>query len=342
MFLKELTQCAGPSGFENEVRDFIRAQAQPFAQKMYTDSLGSLIIEKNSELPGPKVLITAHMDEVGLMVVGISSDGLLKFRPIGGVDLRILVAKSVHVGKEKLWGVIGSKAVHLQERGERDIPLKLEQLFIDIGARTEAEARAVVTEGDIAVFTTLYEEMGDGRAKAKAFDDRVGCAIILETLKEDIRLPLVFAFTVQEEIGLRGAGPVAFRVKPDVAFVLEGTVCNDVVGATSHTEGTRLGAGPALSVVDRKTIVQRKLLDFLLHTAQQSDIPCQLRRVLGGANDAGAIHLTEMGIASAAISVPTRYIHAPVQQISLADVDNSKRLLVAALRRMEQGGDDWR
>jgi len=338
MLLKELTECSGPSGFEGEVRDLIRQEAAPFAERMYTDALGSLIIETNMHAPGPRVLVSAHMDEVGLMVVGFTSDGLLRFRPIGGVDHRILVAKSVRVGKDKRFGVIGSKAVHLQERGERDVPLKLEQLFIDIGARSEEQARKYVEEGDFAVFTTAYEEMGDGRAKAKSFDDRVGCAIALETLKMKFNLPIVYAFTVQEEIGLRGAGPVAYKVKPDLAFVLEGTVCSDVVGTPAHGEGTRLGGGPALSVVDRKTIVHRSMLDFLIDVAREHNITYQLRRVLGGANDAGAIHLTAMGILSAAISVPTRYIHAPSQQVSLADVADSQKLLVAALRRIEQGG----
>lgn len=338
MLLKELTESSGPSGFETEVRDLIRKEAQPYADRVYTDALGSLIVETGVQHPGPKVLIAAHMDEVGLMIVGITPEGLLRFRAIGGVDTRILVAKSVRVGRDRLFGVIGSKAVHLQESGERDIPLKLDQLFIDIGARSQEQARKYIQEGDFAVFTTVYEEMGDGRAKAKSFDDRVGCAIALDTLKQKFSIPVTYAFTVQEEIGLRGAGPVAYRVKPDLAFVLEGTVCSDVVGTPSHGEGTRLGAGPALSVVDRKTIVDRRMLDFLMAIAHDNNIPYQLRRVLGGANDAGAIHLTEMGILSAAISVPTRYIHAPSQEISLDDVAHSQQLLVAALRRIEQGG----
>lgn len=338
MLLKELTESSGPSGFEGEVRDLIRNHAAPYAQRIYTDALGSLIVETNPHAPGPKVLVAAHMDEVGLMIVGITKEGLLRFRPLGGVDHRILVAKSVRVGREKCFGVIGSKAVHLQERGERDTPLKLEQLFIDIGARSEEQARAHVQEGDFAVFSTRYEEMGDGRAKAKSFDDRVGCAIALEVLNTKFSIPVIYAFTVQEEIGLRGAGPVAFRVKPDYAFVLEGTVCSDVVGTPAHGEGTRIGGGPALSVVDRKTIVHRSMLDFLIDVAREQAIPYQLRRVLGGANDAGAIHLTEMGIKSAALSVPTRYIHAPSQEVSLGDVEHTKQLLMAALRRIEQGG----
>ncbi|MCY0901178.1 MAG: M42 family metallopeptidase [Firmicutes bacterium] len=338
MLLKRLTEASGPSGFEGEVRDLIRTEAAPYADRMYTDALGSLIVETGLDKPGPRVLVAAHMDEVALMVVGFTANGLLRFRPIGGVDLRILVAKSVRVGKAKLYGVIGAKAVHLQEAGEREKPLALEQLFIDIGAVSEAQAKEHVQAGDIAVFTTEYEEMGDGRAKAKAFDDRVGCAVLLETMRGSFDVPVVFAFTVQEEIGLRGAGPVAYRVKPDVAFVIEGTVCNDVAQAPSHAEGTRLGAGPALSVVDRKTIVGRSMLDFLLETARAGDIPVQLRRVLGGANDAGAIHLTEMGIRSGAISVPTRYIHAPSQQISLEDYANTKRLLHSVLVNIGQEG----
>lgn len=338
MLLKKLTEAFGPSGFEEEIREVIYKEAAPFADNIYTDSLGSLIVETNMQAQGPKILLAAHMDEVSFMIVGIEEKGLLRFRPIGGVDARILVAKVVRVGAERLFGVIGSKAVHLQEREERELPLTLQQLYIDIGASSKSEAEKHVKVGDVAVFATVYEEIGDGRAKAKSFDDRVGCGVLLETLRQSFALPIVYAFTVQEEIGLRGAGPVAHRVKPDIALVLEGTVCADVAETPSHAESTILGAGPALSVVDRKTIAHRALLDHILAVGRAEAIPVQLRRAVGGANDAGAIHLTEMGIVSAAISIPTRYIHAPVQMISLDDYANAQRLVAAVLRSFAKGG----
>ncbi len=338
MLLKKLTEAFGPSGFEDEIRQVIYEEIKSYGDSIYTDALGTLIVETNLEAKGPKLLVVAHMDEVGFMIVDINDYGLLRFRPLGGVDPRILVSKPVLVGPNRLYGVIGSKAVHLQEPEEREHPLQLQQLYIDIGAHSREEAEKYVTVGDLAVFATKYEEVGDRRAKSKSFDDRVGCAVLIETLKKKFNLPIVYAFTVQEETGLRGAGPVAYRVKPDLAIVIEGTVCFDVVETPSHGQSTIQGAGPALSVVDSKTIGHRTFREHILEVGAQEGIPVQLRRTIGGANDIGAIHLTGMGIVSAAISVPTRYIHAPSQMISLDDFFNTVRLLEAVLRSIEQGG----
>ncbi len=338
MVLKKLTEAFGPSGFEDEIRQVIYEEVKPYADRIYTDSLGSLIIEKNPGANGTKVLLAAHMDEVGFMIVSIEDNGLLRFRPLGGVDPRILVSKVVRVGENRHYGVIGAKAIHLQKPEERTKPLELNQLYIDIGAKNREEAENLVTIGDLAVFATEYEEFGDRRAKSKSFDDRVGCAVLIELLKEPTTLPLVFAFTVQEETGLRGAGPVAFRTKPDLAIVVEGTVCFDVAGTKSHAESTRQGEGPALSVVDGRTIGHAKFRDFIQGVATEEQIPFQYRRTVGGANDVGAIHLTEMGIISAGISVPTRYIHAPAQIIHLDDYENTIRLISAVLGKIEKGG----
>nr|NNM90268.1 M42 family metallopeptidase [Bacilli bacterium] len=338
MLLKRLTEAVGPSGFEGPIRQLIYEEVKPFAQKIYTDTLGSLFVETNPEAKGPKIMLAAHMDEVSLMVVGVEESGLLRFRPIGGVDLRILVAKMVRVGQKGLIGVIGSKAVHLQKPEERQQPLALDQLFIDIGATSKEDALEHVELGDIAVFATEFATFGERCAKAKSFDDRVGCSVLVETIKKNFDLNLVFAFTVQEEIGLRGATPAAFRVSPDYAIVIEGTVCSDVAGTPEQFHATQVGHGPALSVVDAKTIAHRGFLDHIRQVAKQNDITYQLRRTIGGSNDIGAIHLTKEGIIGAAISVPTRYIHAPSQVISMDDYEGAIALVEAVLRRFEQGG----
>ncbi len=338
MVLKRLTEAFGPSGFEEEIRQVIYDLVKPYADRVYTDALGSLIVEKNPDAVGTKVLLAAHMDEVGFMIVDIEDNGLLRFRPLGGVDPRILVAKVVRVGEQRHFGVIGAKAIHLQKPEERTQPLELHQLYIDIGAKNRADAENLVEIGDLAVFATEYEEFGDRRAKSKSFDDRVGCAVLIELLKMPTSLPLVFAFTVQEETGLRGAGPVAFRTKPDLAIVVEGTVCFDVANTPSHAESTQQGAGPALSVVDGKTIAHTKFRSFIHDIAIEEQLPIQYRRTVGGANDVGAIHLTEMGIISAAVSIPTRYIHAPAQIIHLDDYENTIKLIGAVLARIEKGG----
>lgn len=338
MLLKTLTEAMGPSGFEDEIRQLIRGEVTPLVDKHYTDVLGTLICEKNVLHAGPRVMLDAHMDEVGLMIVHVEDNGLLRFRPLGGIDPRVLVSKPVCIGAEKRYGVIGSKPVHLQTAEERGKPLKMDQLYIDIGARDKDDALAAVKLGEVAVFTTRYEEIGDHCAKAKSFDDRVGCAVLVETLKKSFDLSLYGAFTVQEEIGLRGAGPAAYRIQPDIAIALEGTVCFDVVGAPEHGQSTVMGAGPALTVQDGQTLANRRFLEFLMSVGDHYNIPYQLRRVKGGSNDYGAIHKVRDGIIGGGISVPVRYIHAPAQIISLDDYKNTIRLVEAVLSEIAKGG----
>ncbi len=343
MLLKKLTEAMGPSGFENEIRNLVRAEIEGSVDKQYTDVLGTLIAEKNISTRGPRVMLDAHMDEVGLMIVHVEDNGLLRFRPVGGVDPRVLVSKPVLIGagedgEVRHFGVIGSKPIHLQSPDERKHPLKIEQLYIDIGAKDKEDALTVVQPGDVAMFTTKFGEIGDNCAKGKSFDDRIGCAIVIETLKKSWNLPIYGVFSVQEEIGLRGATAAAYRIQPDIAISLEGTVCFDVVGAPGHGESTVLGKGPALTVQDGRTLADVRFRDFMIDVAEKNNIPYQLRRVKGGSNNFGAIHQSREGVIGGAISVPVRYIHAPAQIVSLDDYQNSIRLLHAVLTEIEQGG----
>ncbi|MFB5189382.1 M42 family metallopeptidase [Alicyclobacillus fastidiosus] len=342
MLLKQLSEAMGPSGFEDEIRNVIRDEVTPLVADIRTDVLGNLIVSNGSEHRGPRVMLDAHMDEVGLMIVqvceGGRESGLLKFRALGGIDPRVLVSKPVFVGNNRIPGVIGAKPIHLQERSERRKPLAMDQLYIDIGAKDAKDAKAVVKPGDVAIFATQFGTLGERAVKGKSFDDRIGCALLIEALRESYDLPVVGAFTVQEEIGLRGAQAAAYAIEPDIAIALEGTVCFDVVGAKSHGQGTIMGAGPALTVQDAQTVADRRFLDFMVSVAEKHGIPYQLRRVKGGSNDYGAIHKVRSGIIGGAISVPVRYIHAPTQVASLDDFDNSLSLLKAVLRELEQGG----
>jgi putative aminopeptidase FrvX len=337
VLLKRLTEAVGPSGFEDDVRDVIRAEVAPYVDRMYTDPLGSLYCERTGRTDRPRVMLDAHMDEVGLMIVRVEDDGLLRFRSLGGLDPRVLMSKPVRVGPNGIWGVIGWKPVHFVDRSERTTVPGIEHLYIDIGARDRQSALVAVQPGDIAVFATEYEPFGDNCAKAKSFDDRVGCAVLIEALREPADLPLTAVFTVQEEIGLRGAQVAAQRVQPDIAIALEGTVCYDVAGAPSHGEGTRLGHGPAFTVYDSRTIADQRFLEFMISVAERHDIPYQLRRVKGGSNDFGAIQVTGRGVIGGAISVPVRYIHAPVQVISLDDYQWTIRLVRAILQEIAHG-----
>lgn len=336
MLLARLTEANGAPGQEGEVRDLIRAEIEAYAHEIKTDALGNLIAIKNPDAPGPKVMLAAHMDEVALMIVGIDSNGYLKFRAIGGVDPRVLVAKTVVVGSKKIPGVIGSKPIHLQRPEERQRAFSMQELVIDIGAKRKEDAEALVKLGEIAYFTTKYEEFGESKVKAKALDDRVGCALGIRLLQEDVSFPLIVAFTVQEEVGLRGAGVATYQVKPDLALVLEGTTASDVPGTDEHKHATSVGQGPAITVMDRVSIPHPPLVQELLALAEEKGIKVQVRRNTAGGTDAGQIQLSEEGVKVATIAVPCRYIHSPVSVMSKDDFEGAYQLVKSYLARLEE------
>ncbi|MDI9484571.1 MAG: M42 family metallopeptidase [Bacillota bacterium] len=336
MLLARLTEANGAPGQEGDVRDIIRAEVEPHVHEIKTDALGNLIAVKNPDAPGPRVMLAAHMDEVALMIVGIESNGFLKFRPIGGVDPRVLVAKSVLVGAKKVPGVIGSKPIHLQKPPERERAFTMQELLIDIGAKSKEEAEGLVKLGEIAYFTTKYEEFGNGKVKAKALDDRVGCALAIRLLQEEVSFPLIAAFTVQEEVGLRGAGVAAYQVKPDLAIVLEGTTASDVPGTDEHKHATTVGAGPCITVMDRVSIPHPPLVRELFSLAEEEGIKVQVRRNTAGGTDAGQIQLSEEGVKVATIAVPCRYIHSPASVMSKEDFEGAYKLVKSYLKRLQE------
>lgn len=331
MLLKTLSELNGTSGDETLVRNFLIEEIKPYVEKIFIDKIGNLIAVKNQSLSGPKVLISAHMDEVALMIVSITNDGFLKFKPVGGIDARILISKTVRIG-ETIVGVIGSKAIHLQKLPERQKALTFEQLYIDIGAQSKEEALNKVKIGDYAYFISTCEPFGEGLYKGKAFDDRVGCAILVELLKQDYKFPLVAAFTVQEEVGLRGAKVAAYHIEPDFAIVVEGTVAADVMDKDEEEWVTELGKGPACSIIDRTTLYSPRLVQYMTELAHKNKIPLQFRRGSSGGNDAGKIHLTKSGIPTISLSVPCRYIHSFVSVISKRDYNECYNLVHALLK----------
>ncbi|HKM42641.1 MAG TPA: M42 family metallopeptidase [Limnochordia bacterium] len=336
MLLARLTEANGAPGQEGEVRDLIRAEIEAHVHEIKTDALGNLIAIKNPDAPGPKVMLAAHMDEVALMIVGIETNGYLKFRPIGGVDPRVLVAKSVVVGAERIPGVIGSKPIHLQKPLERERAFTIQELLIDIGAKNKEEAERLVKLGECAYFTTKYEELGNGKIKAKALDDRVGCELAIRLLQEDVSFPLIAAFTVQEEVGLRGAGVATYQIKPDLALVLEGTTASDVPGTDEHKHATTVGAGPCITVIDRVSIPHPPLVQELFALAEEEGIKVQVRRNTAGGTDAGQIQMSEEGVKVATIAVPCRYIHSPVSVMSKDDYEGAYKLVKSYLKRLQE------
>src|SRR5690606_15482222 len=272
MILRELSELPGVSGDEGRVRERIWQAVRGVVDGGKVDAMGNLITWKGLDKSGPRLMIAAHMDEVGLMVTRVDREGLLRFKKVGGIDDRVLPAKPVYVGPDKIPGVIGVKPVHLTKPAERGKPVPYNELYIDIGASSQEEAERLVKPGTYVTFATEYAELGDGLAKGKAFDDRVGCSLLVDLLHEDVPFPLFGVFTVQEEIGLRGAGSAAYEVAPDLALVLEGTTCADIPGAEEHGQSTRLGHGPAITVMDRSNIPALPIIERLARTAEENGI----------------------------------------------------------------------
>jgi putative aminopeptidase FrvX len=271
------------------------------------------------------------------MITHIEDDGTIRFRPVGGIDDRILLSKVVLIGKDRLPGVIGAKPTHLLEEEERKQLVKVDQMAIDIGAKSKEEAEKAVNIGDYAVFATSFcqlTEDGLRTVKGKAFDDRAGCAVLIEVLKERYPFDLYPVFTVQEEVGLRGARVAAYAVEPDVAFALEGTICDDMPKKKDVSPTTQIGAGPAITIMDRSFVADRDLVKLLVETAEELGIPYQFKQPGVGGTDAGAIHLSKEGVPSATVAVPCRYIHSPACLLSLEDLENTVRLMRAALGRL--------
>ena len=338
MLLKKLCEASGVSGNEQEVRDILACELQDHITDWQRDKIGNLIAVQNRKATGPKVMIAAHMDEVGLMVYGIEKNGLLRFRPVGGVDLRVLVSKPVLVGKDRIPGVIGAKAIHLQRPEERQNPIPVDQLSIDIGCSSKEEAEKHVALGDYVIFDTLFEELQEGTLKAKSLDDRVGCAVLAEVMKEKFSIPLFGAFTVQEEIGTRGARVAAYQVMPDIAIAIEGTVCNDIADNPEAEYTTEQGKGVVINFMDGGLIANKKLFSLAVATAEKHGIPYQFRRSTAGANDAGAMSLSGAGCPAIAVAVPTRYIHSPVSTIKKSDMENTIKFVTALVHEIEEGG----
>ena len=341
MLLEELSNAFGPSGYEDEVRRILARALRDKVDDLRADALGNLIAFKQGTGPGPrlKVMVDAHTDEVGFMITRIEKNGLLGFRAVGGIDDRMLMAKGVVVGPKRLPGVILAPPIHLTKPEQRQQVVKIDQLVIDIGADSEDKAKGLVNIGDYVAFDTRFQVLStDGlrTVKGKAFDDRAGCTVAALLAEEEYPVDLYLSFSAQEEVGLRGARVAAYRIEPDLAFALEGTVCDDTPKKRDVSPTTRLGKGPAITLMDHSFVADRRLVRLLVDTAQAHGIPYQFKQPGVGGTDAGAIHLARAGVPAVAASVPCRYIHAPVSMLSLDDLDHLVSLMKAALRALPE------
>ncbi len=341
MLLEELSNAFGPSGNEDEVRRVLARALKDKVDELSTDALGNLIAFKKGSgaTPRLKVMVDAHTDEVGLMITRIDKNGLLGFQPVGGIGARLLLAKGVVVGEKRLPGVITAPPIHLTKPSQRKQVIAFDQMAIDIGASSEDEANKLVKLGDYVAFDTQFQvlsEDGLRTVKGKAFDDRAGCAVAAALADDTYEVDLYLAFSVQEEVGLRGARVAAFRIDPDVAFALEGTVCDDTPKKEDSSPTTELGKGPAITMMDRSFFADKRLVRLLIDTAESKGLAYQFKQPGVGATDAGAIHLTKSGVPSVTVAVPCRYIHTPVGILSLNDYDGLVSLMKAALHALPE------
>ncbi len=328
-YLKELCMLCGVSGDEDAVRAYLMDKIKeiPGILEMRTDALGNLLVhKKGAESPEHTLMLGAHMDEVGLIVTGIRSDGTLSVAAVGGVDADVVVGRNVMVGERKLPGVIGSTPIHLLSGSARDEKPKMDALYADIGAKDADEARQYVSPGDSIYFMGEFTELGSGRVTSKAIDDRFGCAALLEILETELPYDMWFAFFVQEEVGLRGSRTAAYAINPDFAIILEATTAADLDGVTGDAAVCRLGGGPVVSFMDRSTIYDKELYAAAFKAAADAGIPCQTKSRIAGGNDAGAVHISREGVRTLAISVPCRCLHSPSCVAQRSDMEQCMEL----------------
>ena len=327
--IRELCTLPGISGRENAVRDYIIDKIEGYAEYS-VDPLGNLLVFKKGRKPAnKKVMLDAHMDEVGLIITAITSEGYLHFTKVGGIDTRVILGRTVKVGEKAVNGVIGVKPVHLVDKGaEADIP-KADDLYIDIGASSREEAAEYVSLGDSVWFAGDFVEFGEGFVKSKALDDRVGCAILIEMIRSELEYDAWFSFSVQEEIGTRGAQTAAYTIAPDYAIVVETTTAADISGVKDEKKVCICGNGGVVSFMDRSTVYGRELFDKAFEVAEKNGIECQPKTYVSGGNDAGAIHKSRGGVKVLTVSVPCRYLHSPSCVIKYSDVEESLKLIRA-------------
>jgi endoglucanase len=330
--LEKLCNVIAISGDETEVRKIVLAEIKPLADEVKVDALGSVLATKAGRgRDRTRVMLDAHMDEVGFMIVADDGEGLYRFETVGGMDVRHLVGKQVYVGKDRTPAVIGAKPIHLMETEDYKKKVPLDALRIDVGPGGKANI------GDRAGFATRFRRVGPS-IMAKSIDDRIGVATLIELFKQaPPNIDLCAAFSVQEEIGLRGAKVAAQYFNPDLAIAIDSTPANDLPlhdNSENVAYNTKLGLGPAIYIADGATLHDPRLVRFLRETAEEEKIPYQLRQPGGGGTDSGAIQRSLAGIPTVSVSVPHRYTHSPISIARLEDWKNTINLLHAALKRI--------
>ena len=344
--LKKFCEAVAPSGFEDDVRQRVIEELEPYADKLWVDAMGNVIAVKKGRGEG-KLMLAAHMDEIGLMISAITKEGFLKFVPIGGWRDQVLPGQRVLIktlSGELVRGVIGIKPPHVMKPEEAKQVIPMTELFIDVGASSREEVeRMGITVGSVAVMDRDVERLGNpDRVTGRAFDDRVGLAVMVAAFRaiEDSPVDVYAVATVQEEVGLKGARTAAFAIAPDLGLAIDVTVAADVPGVPEHEYVTCIGRGPAIKVMDGRSgsglIAHPAIRELLIKTAREEGIPYQIEVAPGGTTDASAMQLTREGIPVGTISIPTRYIHSAVEVLSLEDAVNAVKLITAFTKRINR------
>ncbi|MTW84261.1 M20/M25/M40 family metallo-hydrolase [Virgibacillus dakarensis] len=342
--LKDLTDARGIPGNEKEVRDVMERYIKPFADEVFTDNLGSLIAKKAGDENGPKIMVAGHLDEVGFMVTRIDDNGYVYFQTTGGWWSQVMLAQRVTImtAKGDVTGIIGSKPPHILSAEARKKPVEIKDMFIDIGAKSKEEATDFgVRPGNSIVpyfeFTPLKNEK---MLLAKAWDNRIGCAIAIEVLKQlkDVDHPNVVygVGTIQEEVGLRGARTAAHKIKPDIGFGVDVGIAGDMPGISDKEADSKLGDGPQIVLYDASMVSHKGVRDFIVDTAEEHHIPYQFTTIPGGGTDSGSIHLTANGVPSLSITIATRYIHSHAAILHRDDFENAVKLIVEAVKKLDR------
>lgn len=338
--LEKLCVSDGISGDESEIRKLIIKEIEPYSDEIKTDNLGNLIVfKKGKNRAKHKLMLSAHMDEVGLMVTDITTDGYLKFDEVGGIDRRVLIGKQVIVGTGKINGVIGIKPVHLTKGDDRSSVPAMSEMYIDIGADNGDEAKKYVCIGDSVNFVTDLE-YNDMTIKSKALDDRFGCYVLIELIKGELEYDTHFVFAVQEEVGLRGAKVAAYSIDPEFAIVVETTTAADVPEIDVNKQVCNLSKGAVISVMDRRTIYDKELVKVAFDIAEKCGAKAQYKRAVAGGNDAGVIHQSRGGVRTLALSLPCRYLHAPSCIVNIEDCESTLKIVRELAKEIAGGRID--
>lgn len=325
--LKKLSDIPGVSGDEKNVRSEIEKQIEKYCE-YNIDPLGNLIaFKKGAKRPKNKVMFSAHMDEIGFIITQVEDSGLLRFACVGGIDPRVITGKAVEIGDKRVCGVIGTKATHQTEEKEREEAVPADKLYIDIGANDRDDALKYVKQGDRAVFSAELLDLGKDKILGRAFDDRVGCALMISLIQSDLPYDCVFAFTVQEETGCVGAKAAAYTVEPDISIVLEATTASDIEGVEPDMAICEQGKGAVVSFMDKGAVYDYSLYNLTLEVARKNKIPCQAKSGVFGGNDTQAIQVSRSGVRALAVSLPCRYIHTASCVLCKKDIENTLKLL---------------